>query len=75
MAFIKVGAAASEVLQGAKHVLYVEGNGDEGLDVAVLGELLSPRVRVAPLDAENHAPHAPKDLLLLKQILDERLPA
>jgi hypothetical protein len=48
MVSVKVGGPAQAVLQGAERVLFVEGK-PHGLDVAVLGELLSPRVRVAPL--------------------------
>jgi hypothetical protein len=47
---IETGAPAQAVLQGAKHVLFVEGTKD-GLDVTVLGELLSPKLRVEPLGA------------------------
>lgn len=50
MVSIKVGVPTQAVLQGAQHILFVEGRPD-GLDVSVLGELLSPRVRVAPLGA------------------------
>jgi hypothetical protein len=48
MVSVKVGGPADAVLQGAGRVLFVEGNPD-GLDVTVLRELLSPRVRVASL--------------------------
>jgi len=48
MLTIETGAAAQAVLQGAQHVLFVEGTKD-GLDVTVLGELVSPKLRVQPL--------------------------
>lgn len=48
MASIKVGVPAQEVLQGAGHVLFVEGEPD-GFDVTVLRELLPGKVRVEPL--------------------------
>ena len=49
----QTGVAAEAVTQGARHVLYVEGN-DDGLDVAVLHELLTPKIRVRPLGASYH---------------------
>jgi len=42
------GVPSDDVLQGAGHILFVEGSRD-GLDVAVLQELLSPKIRVEPL--------------------------
>lgn len=45
---VRTGAAPQEVLQGAGHILFVEGATD-GLDVTVLHELLTPKVRVMPL--------------------------
>jgi len=50
MVTITRGAPSQAVLQGAQHVLFVEGTSD-GLDVSVLGELLSPKLRVEPLGA------------------------
>jgi hypothetical protein len=48
MVTVRTGASPQDVLQGAKHVLFVEGTKD-GLDVAVLEKLLSPKLRVEPL--------------------------
>lgn len=48
MVTVRTGASPQDVLQGAKHVLFVEGTKD-GLDVAVLDKLLSPKLRVEPL--------------------------
>lgn len=48
MVSVVTGASPQDVLQGAKHVLFVEGTKD-GLDVAVLEKLLSPKLRVEPL--------------------------
>lgn len=48
MATIRTGASPEAVLQGARHVLFVEGTQDS-LDVTVLHELLTPKLRVAPL--------------------------
>lgn len=48
MAAIRTGVASQEVLQGARHFLFVEGTRD-GLDVTVLHELLTPKLRVEPL--------------------------
>lgn len=45
MVTVKTGASSQDVLQGAKHVLFVEGT----KDVAVLEKLLSPKLRVEPL--------------------------
>jgi hypothetical protein len=50
MLTIRTGASSQEVLQGARHVLFVEGTRD-GLDVTVLHELLTPKLRVEPLGA------------------------
>jgi hypothetical protein len=48
MVRVRTGASPQDVLQGAKHILFVEGKRD-GLDVAVLEKLLSPKLRVEPL--------------------------
>lgn len=48
MVTVVTGASPQDVLQGARHVLFVEGTKD-GLDVAVLDRLLGPRLRVEPL--------------------------
>lgn len=48
MVTVRTGASPQDVLQGAKHVLFVEGT-TGGLDVAVLEELLGLRLRVEPL--------------------------
>lgn len=48
MPTIQTGVPSRSVLQGARHVLFVEGNQD-GLDVTVLRELLKPSLRVEPL--------------------------
>lgn len=48
MVAVRTGVASQEVLQGARHVLFVEGTKD-GLDVTVLHELLMPKLRVEPL--------------------------
>lgn len=48
MVTVRTGALPQDVLQGAKHVLFVEGTKD-GLDVVVLERLLSPKLRVEPL--------------------------
>jgi hypothetical protein len=48
MVAVRTGVASQEVLQGARHVLFVEGT-KEGLDVTVLHELLMPKLRVEPL--------------------------
>lgn len=48
MLTIQAGGSAQAVLQGAQHVLFVEGKKD-GLDVTVLGELFTPKLRVEPL--------------------------
>ena len=50
MVTVRTGASSQEVLQSARHVLFVEGTRD-GLDVTVLHELLTPRLRVEPLGA------------------------
>ena len=50
---VQTGVTAEAVTQGAKHVLYVEGN-DDGLDVAVLQALLTPKIRVKPLLASHN---------------------
>ncbi|MBU1666608.1 MAG: hypothetical protein KKG92_14605 [Gammaproteobacteria bacterium] len=50
MLTVRTGAASQEVLQGAQHILFVEGTKD-GLDVTVLHELLTPKLRVEPLGA------------------------
>jgi hypothetical protein len=47
---IRTGAASQDVNQGARHIVFVEGTPD-GFDVTVLGELLTPRLRVEPLGA------------------------
>jgi hypothetical protein len=48
MVGVRTGVASQEVLQGARHVMFVEGTKD-GLDVTVLHELLMPKLRVEPL--------------------------
>ncbi len=48
MAKIESGSSPQAVLQGAQHILFVEGT-IGGLDVTVLSELLSPKLRVEPL--------------------------
>jgi hypothetical protein len=48
MVAVRTGVASQEVLQGAQHVLFVEGT-KEGLDVTVLHELVMPKLRVEPL--------------------------
>lgn len=45
---VTTGGPASAVNQGARHLLYVEGN-DDGLDVKVLRELLGAMIHVNPL--------------------------
>ena len=50
MLTVRTGATSQEVLQGAQHILFVEGTKD-GLDVTVLHELLTPKLRVEPLGA------------------------
>lgn len=43
------GGRPENVLQGAKHVLFVEGEGDESFDVKVLNELLDTPITIRPL--------------------------
>lgn len=46
---VETGVRSEDVLQGAKHVLFVEGAGDESLDVKVLNELLDRSITISPL--------------------------
>ena len=49
MATIRSGVAAEDVHQSARYILFVEGSARDGLDPAVLSELMAGAVRVEPL--------------------------
>lgn len=58
----RTGPRPEEVLQAARHVLFVEGEGDEPLDSTVLRTLLRDRVNVAQLGPSYHVASAAEAL-------------
>ncbi len=54
MTTIQRNVQGEDIRQSAKHVLFVEGNDDNGLDPLVLSELLPIEISVKPLGASYH---------------------
>lgn len=51
-----------DILQDAKHMLFVEGKGPDALDPRVLGEVFRDRIRIEPLGASFHVRSAAEAL-------------
>ncbi|MDE0446064.1 MAG: hypothetical protein OXH96_05275 [Spirochaetaceae bacterium] len=48
---VRAGVGADAVRFDSRHVLFVEGGGDDAIDPVILRELLGSRLRIEPLGA------------------------